>query len=399
MTMKKLFVALAALALIATACGDAADDTTTTTAAPTTDAPPATDAPPDTEAPPATTMAPTTTVAETTTTTSGVPDDWPETIVVGFIPSERQETLEDTIQPFMDALSERLGIEVEGIVTSDYNGLVVALGAGQVDFAAFGPFGYVQAKEQFPDVEVLIQSIRFGSATYHGQWFAQPELAGELCEEDPVPGALENLNGEVVLVDPTEAVALQVGIGFDDEGNKVQEVLDDGTEVDIGLACLGDLTKLTDENRIAFGSPTSTSSSVFPRLQLINEGVDLDSLEFEFVGSHTDAVAAVYNDDFAVGASFDDARRSLREESPDVGSNAVVFAITPEIPNDVVAVRGELPDSLKEAFFAAVQDYLETEEGEAVLDEVYGWTDVQPASESAFDIVRDAAQKLGITED
>ncbi len=319
--------------------------------------------------------------------------------MVGFIPSERAETLQDDIQPIMEALSERLGIEVEGIVTADYNGLVVALGTGQVDFGAFGPFGYVQAQDQYPDIEVLIQSIRFGSPTYHGQWFATPEAVSQICAEEPARGALENVGGEPTLVDAFDAVALQVGVDFDDEGNKIDEVLEDGTPVDGGLACLGDLNAIQGL-RVAFGSATSTSASVYPRLQLLNLGFDIESaIEYEYLGSHDDAVAAVYSGDFDVGVSFDDARRLLREENPDVGSKVIVFNITGEIPNDVVAVRGELPDSLKQAFYDAVEDYLATDEGQEAFDTVYEWTAIRPAVDSDFDIVREAAEKLGVAGD
>lgn len=385
MRLRKLLILFFALAMVAAACGDSADTTTAatdapTTAAPTTD-PPATD-PPATE-PPATEPDPTA--------------DWPDKITVGFIPSERQEELADNIVPFMDALAEALGIEVEGIVTADYNGLVIALGNDQVDFGAFGPFGYVQAQQQFPTIEGLIQSVRFGSGTYHGQWFATPEAAATLCDDDPVPGALENSGGEVVLVDPFDAVALQVGVTFGDAG-KEAEFLEDGRAVDAGLACLGDLSRVAGLD-IAFGSPTSTSSAVFPTLQLLNLGIDIDTdVNIVNLGSHTDTNAAVYAGDQDVGASFDDARRNLRKDNPDVGSKVVVFAITEEIPNDVVAVRAALPQSLKDAFYAAVEAYLATEEGEAILDEVYGWTDIRPSVESDFDIVRDAQSKLGITE-
>ena len=39
----------------------------------------------------------------------------------------------------MDVLTEALGIEVEGIVTTDYTGLVTAMGTGKADLGAFGP--------------------------------------------------------------------------------------------------------------------------------------------------------------------------------------------------------------------------------------------------------------------
>ena len=46
----------------------------------------------------------------------------------------------------------------------------------------------------------------------------------------------------------------------------------------------------------------------------------------------------------------------------------------------------------------AISAYLMTDEGEAAFDEMYGWTDIRRAVESDFDIVREAAAILGITE-
>ncbi|NND04225.1 MAG: phosphate/phosphite/phosphonate ABC transporter substrate-binding protein [Acidimicrobiia bacterium] len=376
MISKKIGLLLMALALVAASCGDDAN--------PTTEAPDTTVA--GTEAP-ATTEAP--------TTTMDAMADWPESVVFGFIPSEQGEELVNDIQPFMDYLSEELGVDFEGVVTADYNGLVVAMGNGQADFGAFGPFGYVQAKDQFPDIEVLIQSIRFGSDLYHGQWFTNDP---SICDSDPVPGALENVDGVPTLFDPTEVAALQVGWAFGDNGLE-PEVLDDGTAVDPGLACTADLSAVAGK-KVAFTSATSTSGGVFPQLQLLNLGLDIESdIEYEYVGSHDNAVAAVYAGDFDIGLSFDDARRNIRSDSPDVGSKVIVFNITDDIPNDVVANRGDLPEDFLDAVFDAIKSFLETEEGELIFDEIYGWTDIRRASESDFDVVREAASKLGVTND
>ena len=114
---------------------------------------------------------------------------WPDSITFGFVPSSEQEALQDNIQPFMDVLSETLGIEVNGVVTTDYTGLVTAMGTGKADLGAFGPFGYTLAQRQFGNMEVLIQAIRYGSATYHGQWMTND---ASLCETAPESGtALE----------------------------------------------------------------------------------------------------------------------------------------------------------------------------------------------------------------
>jgi len=289
-----------------------------------------------------------------------------------------------------------LGIDVEGIVTTDYTGLVTAMGSGTADLGAFGPFGYVLGKDNFGNIEALIQSIRFGSATYHGQWFTNDE---SICAEPPVEAtALENQDGEIVQVDALEAVALQVGIAFGDDGKELTDTTEDGTPVAPGRSCIGDISAVAGED-VAFVSESSTSGYLFPALELVNAGVDPQSdINPIFAGSHDAAVTAVYNGDAKYGLSFDDARRNIREEQPDVGQNVIVFSITREIPNDVVAIRSDLPDTLKTAVYDTVEAFLATEEGEAIFDEIYSWTDIQPANEADFDIVREAAAELGISE-
>lgn len=318
---------------------------------------------------------------------TGAPNaDWPEQIVFGFVPSREAEELQDDIQPFIDVLEEALGIDVEGFVASEYAGLVEAMGSGQADLGAFGPTGYVLAAQRF-DIEPLIQSIRFGSATFHGQYFTNDPT---VCDEDPVPGAFA---AEGELVGPTDTAALQVGWTPDGE----PEVLEDGTEVDPGLACtVSDLAEAIRGRTMAYGSETSTSGFIFPALKLLNLGLDWQTdYESNFTGGHDQSVTAVYNGDADFGVSFDDARRNIREEFPDVGSKVIVIDITPEVPNDVVAVRSDLPDDLKEAIYAAVEDFLATEEGQAIFDEIYGWTDIQRANDADFDIVREAIEKIG----
>jgi phosphonate transport system substrate-binding protein len=378
MKMRNFVTLLIALMMVLAACASTgSDDETTTTAAPTT-----------TEAPAA---GETTTTAAATTTTEDPMAAWPETLLFGFIPSERQEKLADTVQPYMDYLTAELGIEVEGVITADYNGLVVAMGAGQADLGAFGPLGYVQAAEQYPTIEVLIQSIRFGSATYHGQWFTNDP---SICDEPPVVGALENGPDGPELKGGDEVVALQVGWAFTD-GVLGPEVFE-GAEIAQGTACNADFDKVKGRS-IAFTSASSTSGGLFPQLQLLEAGIDIENdLEYDYLGSHDNTIAAVYNGDFDIGLSYDDARRTLRKEQLDVGTKVIVFNITGEIPNDVVAVRGELPDDLKQAVFDATEAYLDTEEGELVFDEIYGWTGIRKAVDSDFDIVRAAlASGLG----
>lgn len=380
MKRRALWALIAVFALVIAACSPAEETTATTEETTATTAPAAT----------------TTEPAEVTTTEADPMADWPDKIVFGFVPSQEQEELQDDIQPFVDVLTEALGIEVEGVVTTDYTGLVAAMGTGQADFGAFGPMGYVLAEQQFPNLEVLIQSIRRGSATYHGQWFTNDP---SLCDGDPAPGAFENMpigdaNAVPELMAPTDVVAQQTGYDYPSGEDPVR------TEgVSEGYACEGvEFADLAGKT-IAWGTETSTSGYIYPSLQLINAGLDLDTdIDGFFSGGHDASVLAVYNGDADVGVSFDDARGIIEETNSDVGEKVIVFGLTAEIPNDVVAVRGELPDSLKQAVYDAIEAYLATDDGRAVFDEIYEWTAIQPADDATYDVVRDAAVKLGITE-
>ena len=241
---------------------------------------------------------------------------WPSKITFGFVPSNEQEHLQDQVQPFMQVLEEALGIEVEGVVTTDYTALVTALGTGKADLGAMGPFAYVTAKKEFGNMEALAQAVRYGSGTYHGQWMTNDP---SLCDTPVVPGtALENIDGEVVQVGALDAVALQVGVYFGDSGKALGEIRDDGP-VSLGSSCIADISKVAGK-RVAFTQEGSTSGYLFPSLQLMQAGIDPRSdITPIFTGGHDGAVAAVYNNDADIGISYDDARRSLRKEKLDVG--------------------------------------------------------------------------------
>lgn len=331
------------------------------------------------------------------TATDDEHSDWPDKITFGFVPSQDQATLQDNIDPFISVLEEALGIEVEGIVTTDYTGLVTSMGTDQTDLGAFGPFGYTLGKDEFGNIEPLIQSVRFGSATYHGQWFTNDP---SVCQEGTLAEAtaLENQDGEIVQVSAMDAVALQVGHFFGDDGKADGKINDNDDVISSGTSCIGDLSSVTGES-VAFTSETSTSGYLFPALDLTNLGIDpAGDITPIFTGGHDAAVTAVYNGDAKFGLSFDDARATIDDINADVGEKVIVFSITDEIPNDVVAVRSALPESLKAAIYSAIEAYLDTDEGEAVFDEIYSWTDIAPASDSDFDVVREAAVALGITE-
>lgn len=327
----------------------------------------------------------------------GDADEWPDKLVFGFVPSQEVESLQDDVDAFAAVLSEALGIEVEGVVTTDYTGLGVALGTGQADLGAFGPAGYVLASRAYDNLELLAQSVRFGDPTYHGQFFTNDPT---VCDGDPIEGSFYyDDDGNVVQVGPTGSPAQQVGWNADDTKPEFNE---NDEELSPGLTCPEpvDLSVIVGHT-MYYGTETSTSGYIFPTLQLSGLGITEDQYTIEFSGGHDHSVRAVYDADpntRVFGVSFDDARRAVRHEKADVGEKVIVFNITSPIANDVIAVRSDLPDDLKDAIFQAMSDYIATDEGQAVMEELYSWTDLTRATaltEASLELIAQAIDELG----
>ena len=119
----------------------------------------------------------------------------PDELVIGFVPSSEAGQLVEDIQPLADYLTDALGIPVTGTVTNDYTGLVTAMQTGQAHIGALPPYGLLQAIDQ-ADAEVILQSERFGSGTYHTQFFTNdPDT---FCSDEPVENTRVNPDGEEV---------------------------------------------------------------------------------------------------------------------------------------------------------------------------------------------------------
>jgi phosphonate transport system substrate-binding protein len=291
----------------------------------------------------------------------------PTKLVLGLVPSREADVLVENAKPLADYLTEALGIPVESFVPQDYPGLVAAMQTGQAHIGAFGPFGLVQAADE-AGAEIILQSARDGAVTYHTQWMTNDP--GTYCTDEPVANddGLLFCNGTL---DATEGPAGEEGIALIEEGTTV-----------------------------SFVGETSASGYIFPAVQLLDAGIDHETgIDPLFAGGHDASVIAVCNGDAEVGVSFNDARTILQEGDCDDLSNVVVFAYSAEIPNDGVAVAGDLPDDLKQQIAGALIDYADTEEGAAVLDAVYEIDEFAPADLASFDLVRQAAAELGVTSD
>ncbi len=297
----------------------------------------------------------------------------PDELVIGFVPSSEAGQLVSDIEPLAEYLTTELGITVRGIVSNDYTGLVTAMETGGAHIGALPPYGMLQAVER-ADAEIILQSERFGSGTYHTQFFTNnPD---KYCTDAPV----ENTR----VIEDEDVTFLNC--------NGTERAMEESPEGPIGIEALANVEAGTT---VSFVEQTSASGFIFPAVSFIANGLDPQAdIDPIFAGTHDASVIAVCNGDAEVGVSFDDAR-TIAVSDCDIANEVVVFAYGPEIPNDGIAVAGSLPDDLKQQIKDALMAYADTEDGAAVLESIYQITAFTEPNLEGLELVQQAVDELG----
>ncbi|MFE7227631.1 phosphate/phosphite/phosphonate ABC transporter substrate-binding protein [Nocardioides sp. NPDC057577] len=294
---------------------------------------------------------------------STAPAEDPEEIVLSLVPSGDVDSITESAKGLESFLSDRIGIPVRAEVTESYAAAIVAMKADQAQVAMLGPIGMVQAEDQARAVPVL-QSVRFGSGTYHTQWFTNdPETY--CADEVKVVEGLKYCNG-------TDAA-------------------------ETGPAGEEAIAKIKPGTSIAFVDQGSAAGYYYPATQWgqVTGGDALVDLDAQFAGDHDAAVLAVARGDYPVGVSFDDAREEVAADEPKVASDVVVFAYSAEIPNDGIVVAGGLSKELRtkvtDAFTAMAKD----PKGLKTLAAVYDIEGLTPVDAEALKKAKAVEENFG----
>lgn len=294
---------------------------------------------------------------------AGGASEAPETLVVGLVPSQDVDQLILDGDVLAGLLSDELDMPVEVTVTDSYNALVVAMQAGQAHVGMFGPIALVQAVDR-AGAEAVLQSVRFGSSSYVTQWYTN----------DPDRFCLD----EIVT---------------DDEGFTFCNGTDSAEGGPVGEEALA---LIAQDESIAFVDEGSASGYYYPATQLGEAGLDpLNLTGSFFAGGHPNAVSAVARGDATVGVSFNDARGNVVDEIPTIGTDVTVFAWSTDIPNDGIAVGGDLPAELKTAITDAFLAIAGTESGVELLGSIYNIDGLVPADLAALDAARQVEANFG----
>jgi phosphonate transport system substrate-binding protein len=261
---------------------------------------------------------------------------------VGFVPAEDAQQVIQNAQPIVEILQNRLGMEVQPFVATDYTGVVEALRANKLDIAFLTPASYVMAKNE-ANVKVVLKSERKGSPFYYAAII---------------------------------------------------------TRADSGIKRLEDLRGKT----FAFGDPLSTSANVFPRKMFHEQGIDpvRDFKQILYSGGHDATVLAVLNGKVDAGATYanspdgkDTAWMRYLKDPEDVKKIRAI-AFSEPIPADNLVINGNLDDEIARKIEEIFLELSRDAKGKKMLRDLYQIDGFVPATDKDYDSVRQAFAVAGI---
>lgn len=267
----------------------------------------------------------------------------PKTLRVGFAPWENLHDLRKTSESVVAMLNKALPMRVDPFIATDYTGVIEAMRAGKLDVAFFPPAAYVLA-ERKAGAKVILKSVFNGRAQYHG------------------------------------AIITRKGSG------------------------IKTLKDLKGKN-VAFVDPASTSGAIYPRVMLMNAGInpEKDFKRLIYAGGHDAAVLAVLHGKVDAAATFandpqgKDSAWSNALKNPKERELIVPIAITKPIPSDNIAVRKDLDPTIANQIKQAFLTLSSTPEGRKRIREVYQVDGFVEGSPADYAPVREAFDKVGFT--
>ncbi|WP_156760643.1 phosphate/phosphite/phosphonate ABC transporter substrate-binding protein [Microbacterium karelineae] len=277
----------------------------------------------------------------------------PGSITLSLVPSVEGEDLAVALGPLTDYLSDGLGIEVEGVVATNYAATVEALGADQAQVIITDAGSLYHAIQQY-DAELVLRDVRFGATSYAS--VAYTNAPEKYCDDEPVMSTYD-----------ASGIELSYCNGIEPGGASASGQGPAGVE------------KLAEADgaKVALQAATSPAGYQYPVVAMRDLGLDTDAdIEQIPVEGNNNAVLAVANGDAEVGFAYWDARTTVAEEVPGIAEKAVAFAYTEMIPNGGVAVSNALPDDLVAELTTLLDDYADSsDEAASVMFDLVGLSD------------------------
>ena len=263
------------------------------------------------------------------------------TLNVQFVPTNNDGSMEAKTGPFADYLSEKLGMDVNVTLATDYSTIVEAMASGKVDLGIMPPAAYVQARN-LDAAEAILSSqlVKYDEDT-----------------EEPIEGEYTStFKGEVLV------------------------------KADSDMESLEDLKG----KKIATLSPNSASGYIYPVAEMKDLGIDpLTDCTLTTVNDIPSEMTAVLNGQQDACFVFQGARYVFSSKFTDYDlykDLKVLYLTDGDIPNDAIAVQPSMDEYLKAQIKDVFLNMANDEEGKEAMS-LWGHTGYGEADESAYDTI------------
>ncbi|NJK99331.1 MAG: phosphate/phosphite/phosphonate ABC transporter substrate-binding protein [Spirulinaceae cyanobacterium RM2_2_10] len=249
----------------------------------------------------------------------------------------------DQFVPFFEYLAASVGLEADVTVTEDWVGISEALRAGTLDVAWLGPWGYVLANHETPEIQAIATVKYKDEPTYFSVLMARADAPFETLDE---------------AIEQSQAADAPLKISLADVG--------------------------------------STSGWLVPTAEFERRGLDPKQVfEYNEGASHAAQAIAVLSEQVDIASDFD---RNLdvldSTERIDKDELKIIWESEP-LPNDPIAVRGGLPEEIIAGLQAALEG-IDAAKAEELLPENY--TGFVSSDGSNYEPIQAAGQAVGKLE-
>ena len=279
--------------------------------------------------------------------TSSSEKDTKEKLVVQFVPTNNDGSMEAKAKPFAKYLSKKLDREVEVTLATDYSTIIEAMSSGQVDVGIMPPAAYVQAKDAKAAEAILTSQL------------------GDYDQETGLP---------------------------------LKDKLTNTFKGEVLVRADSDMTKLTDlkGKNIATLSPNSASGYIYPVAELKDAGVDpTTDAKMTTVNDIPSEITAVLNKQMDAAFVFEGARNVFASGFSDNNlfkDLKVLYLTEGDIPNDAIAVQPDMSKDLKAEIKKTFLNMKDDEDGAEAMS-LWGHQGYEEAADSAYDTIRDYTKK------
>ena len=259
-----------------------------------------------------------------------------KTFLIGLVPEQNIFRQMERYQPLADYLSKRVGMKVRLTILPRYGNILDNFVSTGIDGAFFGSFTYALAHEKL-GVEVLARPESLdGTSTYYGLIFVR---------RDSGIKTIRQMKGK----------------------------------------------------RFAFVDKATTAGYLLPLAYFKEHGEDYRTFlkESYFAGTHEDAILDVLNKKADIGAAKNTVFEKLGASDNRVYGELIILERSPDMPENGLAVRKGLDDSLKERLKRILLTLDETPEGLGIIKEFGARRFIETNNDDYRPVYR-YAQKIGL---